>query len=240
MYGKFSSLYDDLMKDVNYIKTAEYYQAIFDKFGQTPELMLDLGCGSGNLTKIMQEKGYDMIGIDASEEMLSVAKEKDSKSLYLQMDATDFELYGTVDAIVSYLDLVNYLTEDSDLDSLMRLVNNYLNYDGLFVFDISTEYKLKNILGNNTFTYDDGKIFYVWENCLEDSFCNMLLTFFVKEGECYNRIEEEQCQRIYTPEEIILSAQKAGLVLLGIFGEDFNPPKENDERIYFVMQRRKS
>ncbi len=239
MYGKFSSLYDDLMKDVNYIKTAEYYQAIFEKFGQKPELVLDLGCGSGNLTRIMQEKGYDMIGIDASEEMLSVAKEKDSKSLYLQMDATEFELYGTVDAIVSYLDLVNYLTEDGDLDKLMHLVQNYLNYDGLFVFDISTEYKLKNILGDNTLTYDDGKIFYVWENNLEDKFCNMFLTFFVKEGEHYNRIEEEQCQRIYTKEEIISSAEKAGLVPLGVFGENFNAPLENDERIYFVMQRRK-
>lgn len=235
MYNTFSNIYDLVMRDTPYDDWVNFYQAVFEKFNKKPELILDMGCGTGNITTKLADAGYDMIGMDASVEMLSRAREKNSDILYLHMDMTDFELYGTVDAMVSTLDCINYITED--IDKVFALVKNYLNPGGLFIFDINSPYKLRHILGNETIVCDEEDIFYVWENELEERFCHFDICFFIRNDDGdYSRFDESQTQRIYTIEEISEAVEAAGLSVLGIYGDfQMNPPEDTSERIFFVV-----
>ena len=237
MYNNFSEVYDRLI-DADYSKFVSYYNKIFDRFlGKKPELLLDLGCGTGSLTSLLKKDGYDMIGVDASYDMLMRAREKDPDILYLNQDMTDFELYGTVGAAVSSLDCINYLLEDGELLRVFELVNNYLDPNGIFVFDISSYYKLSEILGNNTLVYEENDVFYAWENCFEDGFLDMRLNFFEKQGTLYKRIVEEQTQRAYSEDEIFSAARQAGLIPLGAFDAfTFAPSNKKSERIFYVLR----
>jgi len=242
MYSDFAKIYDKLMEDVDYPKFVDYYIKIFEKYNVNPKIVLDLACGTGTITKLMAQRGYDMIGLDLSVSMLDEAKSKSEglDILYINQDMTDFELYGTVGAIVSSLDAVNHVVEKEDLARCFKLVNNYLDPMGLFIFDINSEYKIKNILGNNTFVYDDEDIFYTWQNFYDDEskICDFVLTFFVKNGSHYERIDDEYSQRAYTVDEIKELLEMANLKVLGVFDElSFNAPKEDSERIFFVAQK---
>ena len=236
MYKGFANIYDRLI-DIDYNKVADFYESVFKKFSQKPHLLLDLGCGTGTLTRIMRERGYDMIGVDASEEMLMKAREKDGSILYLCQSMTDFELYGTVDAAVSSLDCVNYLLEDDELFKMFSLINNYLNPHALFIFDISSEKKLSETLGNNTFIYEEANIFYTWENYFDGRILDMRLNFFEKDGSLYKRTVEEQTQRAYSAGEVLDAAKKAGLICEGVYdGFTFENAKADSERLLFVMR----
>lgn len=205
-YTDFAYIYDKLI-DQDYEKWADYIEEIFKINGKKPGLVLDLGCGTGSITNILAKRGYDMIGVDLSPDMLNVAREKAAEEgldvLYLCQDIREFELYGTVDAIICTLDVLNYITEPNELEHVFELVKNYLNPDGIFIFDINTEYKLKNILGNNTFINEENGIFYTWENEYVEKISNQYLTFFAetKDG-LYERFDETHVQRAYTTHEI--------------------------------------
>ncbi len=239
MYTDFSNIYDKVMQDTPYDAFVSYYEEIFEKFNIKPNLILDMGCGTGNITTRLAEKGYDVIGLDSSVDMLSKAREKDKESLYLHMDMTDFELYGTVDAIVSALDCVNYITED--IDKLFALIYNYLNPGGVFVFDINSLYKFHHVFGTEPIIYDDGEIFYVWESEIDETVCHFYITFFIQneKGE-YVRCDEMQTQRMYTPQELTSAAERNGLTVLGVYDAfTFLPPKADSERIFFVIRKEK-
>ena len=205
-YTDFAYIYDKLI-DQDYEKWADYIEEIFKKHNVNPKLVLDLGCGTGSITNILAKRGYDMIGVDLSPDMLNVARDKATEEgldvLYLCQDIREFELYGTVDAIICTLDVLNYITEPKDLQQVFALVKNYLNPDGIFVFDINTEHKLKNVLGNNTFINDENGIFYTWENEYNNNISNQFLTFFAEtEDGLYERFDEQHIQRAYTIDEI--------------------------------------
>lgn len=237
MYNEFAGVYNTLI-DADYGAFVSFYKQVFEKFGISPSLICDLGCGTGTLTALMQKEGYDMIGIDISPEMLSVAKERSPEILYINQSVTDFELYGTVDAAYGSLDIINYLLEEDELYSHFRLIKNYLNPGGLYIFDISSYYKLSQILGNNTFVYETDNIFYTWENSFEDDIVQMDLTFFKKCGNLYERFEEQQLQRAYKTESIAEIAAECGLEVLGIYDNlSFDNVKEDSERIFFVLRK---
>lgn len=205
-YTDFAYIYDKLI-DQDYEKWADYIEEIFKKYNAKPKLVLDLGCGTGSITNILAKRGYDMIGVDISPDMLNVARDKAMEEgldvLYLCQDIKEFELYGTVDAIICTLDVLNYITEPKDLQQVFALVKNYLNPDGIFIFDINTEHKLKNVLGNNTFINDENGIFYTWENEYSHNISNQFLTFFAETDDgLYERFDEQHIQRAYTSEEI--------------------------------------
>lgn len=237
MYNEFSKFYDSLI-DMDYNRFVDYYKSILKKYSVSPKLIADLGCGTGTLTDLMHKQGFDMIGIDRSPQMLDIAKNKNKDILYINQDMTEFELYGTVDVIYSSLDCINYIQDENLVKKVFSLVNNYLNYGGLYFFDISSYYKLSVILGNNTFVIDDD-IFYTWENFFEDDLLTMNLTFFEKCGNLYKRFNEDQVQRAYKISDIVEFAKTAGLEVLGVFDEfTFDEPSEKSERIFFVLRRR--
>jgi SAM-dependent methyltransferase len=192
----------------------------------------------------MAKRGYEMIGIDLSAEMLSCARQKALEAgtdiLYLNQDMTEFELYGTVDAITCLMDSVNYVTYKSDLKRLFKLVNNYLNPGGLFVFDINSPYKIENILGTNVFCETGEEASYIWQNNFDKSsrLCRFDLTFFVREGELYRRFDEVHYERSYDREELKAMLYAAGLELTSIYGAfGFRKPSEKCERMFFVCRK---
>lgn len=238
MYERFAELYDELMYDVDYEKIAEFIFDILKKHKIDDGLVLDLACGTGVLTRKLSEYGYDMTGIDLSEEMLLKAREKsDSSILYLEQDMTEFELYGTMRAIVCSMDGFNYLTDKDDFFKTLKLCHNYLDPDGVLIFDINSEYKLKNILGNNTFVFDSDNVFYTWENEFdeESELCDFYLTFFVKnENGEYARVNEEQTERAYKTEDVEKMLKTAGFKVLNKYnGYSSQKANSKSERIVF-------
>jgi len=247
IYIDFAYIYDRLMADINYCEWADYIEEIFKKNNLNPKLIADLGCGTGSFCLEMAKRGYDMVGIDISTEMLSCAISKLESSgierervLFLAQDMANFELYGTVDAIVSLMDSVNYITDKSDLMRMFRLVKNYLNPGGLFIFDINSVYKFEEILNNNVFYSIDEDITYIWENnySREDKLCEFDLTFFVKKGDCYKRFEEVHYERAYSIEEISEIIKGIELELSAVYdGLSFQSPSKESERLFFVCKK---
>ncbi len=242
-YLDFAYFYDKLTFDVSYDETASYIEKIFEKFSdKKPKLVADLACGTGTMCLKLAEKGYDMIGIDFSENMLDVAlKKSEGKNiLYLNQDICDFELYGTVDAFLCLLDSINHITEEANLEKMFLLANNYLNPEGLFIFDVNTEYKFENILADNIFTYDSDEIYYVWENEYrkEENLCDFYLTFFVNDGGTYQRIDEYHCEKCYKEKHLEKIAQKNGFKVIGKFDElTFEKPQKTSQRIFYVLKK---
>ena len=243
MYSSFAHVYDSLMTDVPYDKWVDYYYRIFERFGCKTGLGLDLGCGTGNMTMELARRGTDMIGVDLSPDMLSVASEKAEAEgldiLYLNQDMADFELYGTVDFAVSSLDCVNYITDKRTLKRVFRLVNNYLDPGGLFIFDINTEYKLSTTLGSNSFVGDGRDVFWAWQNYYDkrSRLCDFYLTFFEREGDVYHRFDETHTERAYSAAEIADMLKQAGLKVEAVFHDlTLQRPKKNSERLFFVAR----
>lgn len=244
MYRILARFYDSL-QDIDYSAFVSYYQDLFKHYGLSPKLILDMGCGTGNITIPMAEKGYDMIGLDRSEEMLEIAAEKSRDAghdiLFLQQDMTSFELYGTVDAMICALDGINYLTDEGQIAALLKLLHYYLNPGGIFIFDINTEYKFKNILADNSFVYDEDDVYCVWNNEYDsnEKICYFDLNFFLKNSDgTYSRRDEYQEERMYKVNELKKIIDDCGLNCLDVYDNlSFESPKEDSRRVFFVVQR---
>ena len=171
-YGEFARVYDLFMDNIDYEEWADYIQKHLEEQGIRDGLVLELGCGTGTMTGLLAQKGYDMIGVDNSEEMLAEAMEKKMESgqdiLYLLQDMQEFELYGTVRAVVSVCDSLNYLTEKEDLLQVFRLVNNYLDPGGVFLFDMNTIHKYRDILGDTTIAENRDEGSFIWDNTFDE------------------------------------------------------------------------
>lgn len=244
-YEGFSKVYDKFMEDIPYDEWVTQIENIWDKYKLTPKIVLDLACGTGNITINLAKKGYDMIGIDLSESMLLKANEKAENQklkniLFLNQDMREFELYGTVDSIICLCDSMNYILEEEELIEVFKLVNNYLEPGGLFIFDINTIYKFENILGLNSFCETTENSAYTWENYYDanEMINEFYMNFFIKnEDGLYERFEEFHYEKAYSIEAVSRLLEKSGLKLLGVYDElSFNEPKEDSQRIYFIAQ----
>ena len=206
--------------------------------------VLDLGCGTGTLTEKLADAGYDMIGVDNSQEMLEIAMEKREKSgkniLYLLQDMREFELYGTVGAVVSVCDSVNYILEEEDLLQVFSLVNNYLYPEGVFVFDFNTVYKYETVIGDTTIAENREECSFIWDNFYheEEQINEYDLTIFVKEeGELFRRFSETHYQRGYTPEQMQSLVEEAGLQVVEMLDADTHGEVRPDsERVYVIAK----
>lgn len=226
-YTGFAEVYDLFMDQVPYEEWSERISRLLKEYGICDGLVLDLGCGTGSMTELLAEKGYDMIGVDASEEMLELASEKRAESghdiLYLLQDMREFELYGTVRAIVSVCDSLNYIIEETDLLQVFRLVWNYLDPDGVFFFDMNTIYKYRDILGETTIAENREEGSFIWENYYdeEQQLNEYDLTLYVRDmGDRYVRFEETHFQKAYELSRVLELLREAGLKAEQIFDSD--------------------
>ncbi len=240
-YGEFAYIYDALTDDVEYEKRAKYIKTLIQRHrSEKSTLLCDLGCGTGSMCRLLSGYGFDVIGIDNSDAMLSVAAEKntDGKVLYLCQDMTDFELYGTVDVCTCLLDSINYVTDLAELDRMFALVNNYLNPGGMFIFDVNTEHKFRDILGNNTYVYEKDNIFYTWENFYEDGILDFYLNFFIEQDGVYRRASEHHVQRYHCAELLKRLCVENGLTVEAVYDDlTQNLPSSDSERVFFVVKK---
>lgn len=243
-YRDFARVYDMFMDNVDYQAWCAYLTERLSDYGITDGLVLELGCGTGTMTELLAEAGYDMIGVDNSEEMLAEAMEKRVESgheiLYLLQDMQDFELYGTVRAIVSVCDCLNYLTEEEDLLQVFRLANNYLDPSGIFIFDMNTVYKYQEILGDQTIAENREDGSFIWENTYDpENGINVygLTLFLPREDGLYEKSEEEHVQRAYPREMIEELIEKSGLRLLAVYDAyTLKEPGKESQRLTFIAQ----
>ena len=247
-YSEFAQVYDLFMDNIPYEEWCDYLVTLLKKYGVDDGLVLELGCGTGNMTEALKRRGYDMIGVDNSEEMLSVALEKNMEvtdeslapALYLCQDMREFELYGTVRAIVSVCDSMNYILEPEDLLQVFRLVNNYLDPKGVFIFDLNTRYKYENILGEQTIGEIRDDHCFIWDNYYdEDSRLNeYVLNLFIQcDDGRYDRHEEIHYQKAYDLGEIRALIERAGLRWEGAYDAfTMDPVREDSERIYIIAR----
>ena len=245
-YTNFAKVYDLFMDNVPYDKWIEQIKDILYRENIFDGLICDLGCGTGAITEGLSSIGYDMIGIDNSYDMLDVAMEKKFASgndiLYLCQDMREFELYGTVRAIISRCDSLNYIQSLSDLKEVFSLVNNYLDPKGIFIFDMNTIHKYQDVLGENTFAEVREQASFIWENTYDSkSKINEYdLNLFIKlEEDTYKRFEERHVQRSYTFEEIVSAIDESNMVLEKYLDADtYGDVSEKTERILFIAREK--
>ena len=272
-YTDFAEVYDIFMDDTPYGEWADFLADMIRQYGISKplpaqgsreeeesrqgedgkearltserDLVLDLGCGTGTLTELLAQKGYDMIGVDLSPEMLDVAFRKRERSgsriLYLCQDMRELDLYSTVGTVVSVCDSVNYLLKDEEVAESFTLVNNYLYPGGIFILDFNTVYKYEQVIGDATIAENREECSFIWENYYDPKgrINEYDLTVFVKEGEggLFRRFSETHFQRGYTPGEICGFVEQAGMrVELMLDADTHKPPTRTSERIYVVAR----
>ena len=242
-YTGFAEVYDVFQDNVPYEEWCSYVTGLLKEYQVMDGLVLDLGCGTGSLTGLMARSGYDMIGIDNSGEMLQIAMNKRNASgldiLYLLQDMRGFELYGTVKAVISICDSMNYIMEYQELVEVFRLVNNYLDPKGVFIFDLNTEYKYRELLADNTFAEDREESSFIWNNFYdeEDKVNEYDLTLFVKEGELYRKFEETHYKHAYDLDQIQQAIRDGGMEFVAAYDAcTRNPVQQDSERIYVIAR----
>lgn len=244
-YTGFAAVYDLFMDNVPYEEWHSYLNGLLTEYGVRDGIVLELGCGTGRMTRLLAGDGYDMIGIDNSEEMLQIAGEAGTGEegiLYLLQDMREFELYGTVRAVVSICDSMNYILEEEELLTVLRLVNNYLDPGGVFIFDMNTEYKYKELLGETTICENREEGSFIWENYYEEEeqMNQYDLTLFIKEENgLYRKYEETHFQRAYDISRVQELIEEAGMEFVTAYDAfTHDEVKADSERIYVIAREK--
>lgn len=244
-YEALASFYDKLNPDVDYVLWSKFIQETVKKFGEIDtKLVLDLACGTGSMSVELAKAGYEVIGVDLSPEMLMEAQnkayEEEVNVLFLNQNMCELDLYGTVDMAVCCLDSLNYLIEEKDFEKTLSLVNNFMNDKGLFIFDVNTPYKFKNIYGNNAYILEDEGVTCAWQNTFDEEtgICDFDLSFFVEQKNgLYERVDESQKEKMYTDKQIRDVLEKCSFEVLGVYSDyNFKEYKDDDERWYYVCR----
>lgn len=242
--------YYDMLDGSDMKKYAEHVDRAIRRYGTSASpLMLDLACGTGSLTRELSRRGYDMIGVDISCDMLNVAARRSAEQagsiLYLLQDMRSFELYGSVNTVVCANDGINYLLSEDDLMHCLGRVHNYLDPGGLFLFDVNTPWRFREVFAKRDFFSDDGKgeVYMGWRSAFSEQsgICDLFITLFIKNSEgAYERREEHQQERLWTMDELTAHIARAGLELVTVHRDlDGNPATQapGEEKWHFVCQR---
>ena len=244
-YTSFASVYDLFMDNVPYEEWCAFLCKILAQHGITDGPVLDLGCGTGKMTRLMSEQGYDMTGIDNAAEMLQIAAMEPGEVpiLYLLQDMQDLELDGCVRAIYSVCDCVNYVLDEEELQQAFSRVHEYLEEDGVFIFDVNTSYKYTKLLAENTFAESRDEGSFIWDNYYdeEERINEYDLTLFIPEGdELYRRYTETHYQRNYETATLLKLLKNAGFTDICVYDDYTDAPLcETSERAVFVAKKSK-
>ncbi|MCD7730787.1 MAG: class I SAM-dependent methyltransferase [Oscillospiraceae bacterium] len=243
-YGSFAYYYDRLTQNISYRKRAEYFNKLAEIHGGKKNILLDLACGTGSLSEEFCRMGYDVIAVDGSEEMLNEALDKKFESglniQYLCQDMTELDMFGTIDVTVCALDSLNHLPDLDAVRKTIERVSLFCETGGLFIFDVNTPYKHRNVLGNNTFVYDIEDVYCVWQNTYseKDNRVEMSLDFFERlENGDYKRYEESFSEIAFDDEVTEKILVDSGFEIVGKYDYDtFNPSREDSEKIVYVAK----
>ncbi|WP_352400965.1 class I SAM-dependent methyltransferase [Anaerotignum sp.] len=244
-YEGFASVYDVFMDEVDYPAWVQYIKDTWKNLNTMPQSVVDLGCGTGNITIPLAKAGYGVVGVDISEEMLAEAQRKamaEGLSIpFFCQDMVEMELPYQVDCVLSLCDSLNYLTEDGELSAAFSAVKEHLNPKGLFLFDMNTKYKFQEVFGDKTYAAMTEDAAYFWENSFdeEDQINEYYVSFFIrqKNKETYERVEEYHYERAYSLDEVKTCLDEHGFSLLNIYdGYSFERAKEDSHRYFFVAQ----
>lgn len=256
-YTGFAAVYDMFMDNVPYEEWAVYVTKLLNKYGIDKGLVLELGCGTGSMTRQLAAGGYDMIGIDNSEEMLQIARDRceedKNKILYLCQDMREFELYGTVAAAISVCDSMNYILSEEELLQVFKLVNNYLDPNGLFIFDLDTQYAYEEVLGDSTIAENRSEGSFIWENTYyeEEQMNEINLSLFIPErldseegtesrAKLFRRYEETHYRRAYSLKTVKQLIEAAGMEWIGAYEAlTEKKPKKDSERVYIIAREKR-
>ncbi len=244
-YNILADFYDFFNGEINYAEFAEFYIKQFEKNGSDPKIILDLGCGTAKLTLLMAEKGYDMIGVDGSAEMLDKAYKNiagNKNVLLLNQDFQSLDLYGTIDAAYSSLDALNSLPGANALFACFARVNLFMSAGGLFIFDLNSKYKFENIFANNVYYYDAENVSLIWQNRYNKAkkYCDFELTFFEKDDlDKYTRGDEIIREYCFSRSEVENILEKSGFKLLSVTDIKGKKPREDEQRLFFTAKKHK-
>ena len=245
-YAEFSGVYDILTQNVDYPARADYIADLLSQNGVTGGILLDLACGTGSLSVEMAKKGFEVIGVDSSGEMLSIAMnnayEAEQNILFLCQQMQSLDLYGTIGSAICTLDSINHLTEKSDVQAAFDRVSLFMEKDGIFVFDVNTPYKHREILADNSFVYEADGVYCVWQNTLErdtDTVRIDLDIFEEIEPDIYERSQESFCERAYEISELEAMLTKAGFETVAVYDEmTEQPPHEKSQRVFITARKK--
>ncbi len=243
-YATLAAYYDRIMEDVDYAAWSEFYKACFEKYELSAHKVLDLACGTGSITVPMAKMGFDMTGLDLSAEMLALAQQKaDREKARIRFSEQNIALFDAgcdYDAAICSFDGYNYLTSPKDVASSFSRVYETLREGGLFIFDVSTPYKYEHILADNAFVYEYDDLFLTWQNFYtkKTALCDFYLTFFIKEGNTWHRVDETQRQKKYDLKRLAKMVKDAGFTLLETVSDlDFSPMEEASDRAFFICKK---
>ncbi|MDD4842725.1 MAG: class I SAM-dependent methyltransferase [Anaerotignum sp.] len=244
-YKGFASVYDNFMDEIDYPAWVQYIQEAWKRLGNVPKTVIDLGCGTGNVTIPLAKAGYQVFGVDISEDMLAEAQRKaflDELSIpFYCQDMVQLGLSIQVDCVLSLCDSLNYLTEEGELSAAFCAIKRHLNPNGLFLFDMNTEYKFKNVLGDKTYAATTEDSAYFWENSYdeEEQMNEYYVSFFLRQEnkDTYERVEEYHYEKAYSLETVKACLEENGFELLNVYdGYCFERAKEDSQRYFFVAQ----
>ncbi len=243
-YELFAPFYDKLTYNVDYKGIAEFFDTIIKKEGNGGKLVLDLACGTGSLSLVLAEFGYDVIGTDSSVQMLSCAMSKPhsfDNPIFLNQSMQDLDLFGTIDAAICCLDSINHLETKEDVEKAIQKVSLFLNDGGIFIFDVNTLYKHKEILADNTYIYDTDKVYCAWQNhfCEKNGSVEITLDFFESQTDgSYERFYESFTEQHYSDELLTEILNNNCFNVISRF-DDFNFKEINEktQRIVYVCRK---
>lgn len=245
--NSFASVYDVFTGEVNYKERAEYILGLLKANGITEGTILDVACGTGSLSAQFLKKGFEVVANDISCDMLNIAREKLSsygdKVILLCQDMCELDLFGTVDAAVCSLDSVNHLIYEEDVETAFDSIGMFIRPGGLFVFDVNSVYKHREVLSDKTFVYEDEEdTFLTWQNseCDDEDVVEMYIDIFSKnEDGLYARQTDFITERAYSEDFLRNTLENNGFRVIGVYGDMTTlPPEKNEERLYFLAQRK--